>query len=303
MRYDRNDKSLLFSVKSTLSDEEREAFVKESRELLYKDLKELVSAPGSPEDGSEDKAEKEETEEQAAPRRKGIGAKVATAVAVLTVLAVITTIILAIVRRDLVLFGYAMSSVVAVMGLVTAIAEEDDDISGSGLRFSGKITGTCFFLLGVSVLILIIMRKNFQETVFFSILAIIGFALIGVWTLIAGLTNIFADKFIYREKIKATCTGYIHKVDFKRGRRMLISPLFSFTRDGKEYECLYDFPVEDINGEIAPGDKVLIGTVPGHPESVWNKERGKGVWLLLFSLPFLGVAILMTVMTVTGAIG
>lgn len=298
MRYDKNDRTLLFTAERELSDEKKAEFFTFSEKLLKEGFKEKIHSPVP---------EEKETEEKDAGngkggRRRGIAPAVFSVICVLTVLAVIVTVILAIIRKDLVLFGYVMCTVVCLMGIGTAVSENDDISYEANIRFGSRLTGSICFLVGAYILILIIIRSTIGQRLLFSLIATGGFFFIGIWLLITGIANTFADKFIYRERIEAACSGFVHHVRFRKGGRIFSSPVFSCEYKGRTYESLFDcfIPVTDETYES--GKKTEIRIIPGDPSSVWNNSRGYGVYLIIFSLPFLGVFAMMLYFIATGAI-
>ena len=183
-------------------------------------------------------------------------------------------LILSLVFKQLVLFGYIGCSLFLIAGISMMLTGRGEVVESTSKMSLNRGIGTAISLGSVLLILLIFFRKHFSDSEVFLLIFVITFGLAGLTLLFAAIFRASSGIFIYTRDVTATCTGYVrtvHRDTGKNGVRftyVCTSPLFSYSVDGAHYEAMWDEFVFKKNSDIAMGQTVPIKVDPRRPENI-----------------------------------
>ena len=207
---------------------------------------------------------------------------------------------LALILKQILLFGIIFTSLFFIAGAVLAFTGQADPGQAASKKIRNRIIGIFIMLGSVAILSLIIMRDRFSQSEMIVWMASALFGLSGLGIITIAIVDKLSAKLIYREQIDAKCVGYVRMADSENDASnggmartyMYISPVFEYFYKGENIKAVYDtFPVGD-SSDIALDTSAKIRINPGHPEDIMSPHITKSsnfVALLIFGMLFAGV--------------
>jgi len=208
--------------------------------------------------------------------------------------------ILALVLKQLLVFGIIFTSLFFIAGGILAFTGQADPGQAASKKFRSRIIGIFIMLGSVAVLSLILLRDRFSQGELLVWMASALFGLSGLGIITIAIVDKLSAKIIYKEEIDAKCVGYVRMADSENDTSsksmprtyMYISPVFEYFYNGEKIKAVYDtFPIGDYS-DIALDTSAKIRINPAHPEDIMSPHVTKSssfVALLIFGLLFAGV--------------
>lgn len=206
-------------------------------------------------------------EEQEAKRKKGI-------IGIICGMLVFAALVLSLVLKQLVIFGYTGCAVFLFVGISMVISGRGEAVESTSKAIINRVIGAGISLASVALILLIIFRNRFAGAEFFLLIFAVVFGISGLVLLVVAILRVLSGKIVYTEEIYATCAGYVRRVDRESGNNgirhtfILTSPLFKYSYGGVQYEAIWDEFVAKEDLDIAMGESVKIRIDPKHPENI-----------------------------------
>ena len=306
MLYNKENTRLKFSTDQYISDEEYSAMVHEYNELVKDVLRTGMKDFRTRLDGEAvyKRADDDDVED--------LSRKVKMVIGSILVIAFFAALIISLITRHYVIFGYMFSGVFFLAGISLLVTGKSGNIESASASAGNRVWGLFMVAMSATIMVLIFLRDSFSSSQLFVWIGVVGFGLSGIMLLIVMIMNAAADKFIYKEEVDAKCIGYVRKVDRLNEDNsgpshpyMFISPVFDYTYDGVRYESIYDSLVMMRSSDIELNSYTTIHIDPKHPEGVMSpitKSKTGGVVTLIMGIAFVAAAGFMTFMVVSGMV-
>ena len=300
MFYNRDNPQWQFSEEQYLSREEYYRLVEEYNELCKSmfttDVRDINSKfYGVKETGT--------PEQQEARRKKGM-------IGLACGIIIFAALIISLICKQILIFGYIACAVMLFAGISIAISGKGEIVESTSKAFFNRIMGTGIALASFLILLLIIFRNHFGEAEFFILIFVLVFGIAGLVLLVVSILKAVSGKLIYTREVNATCSGYVRYVNRETGENhgsftfICISPLFSYSVDGVQYEAVWDEFVTKEDSDIALGQSVPIKVDPRHPENIMSPvmtHPGALVFKIFMAVACIGVAVGMGIYVAIGA--
>ena len=171
-------------------------------------------------------------------------------------------------------YGGSNSSSTRKAGIILGIV----GLAGSVPLFFYKILGTkgAFILAGAAL-----------------------FATVGLYLIIGFIGSLFTNKKKYTEKVDAECVGYSRIIETASSRtrsgygsqrfRVMTSPVFEYTYQGRSYKAIYDRLIDGTNADVDMGPATIFIN-PDHPDEIGHKAPSVQVKGLLMGVVSIAVS-------------
>ena len=301
MYYNKDNPQWHINQEQFLSEEEYDLMVGESIDLVKTMLTSDVRDFGSKIYGVKELGT---IEEQEAKRTKAIWGIIGGVV-------IFASLVLALVLKQILIFGFIACAVFFAAGISMIVTGRGELVESTSRAYLNRIIGGSMALASLLLALLMIFRNHFAQAEFFVLIAVLAFGIPGLALIIISVLKAFSGKTVYTQEVSATCTGYVRYVsrDETEHHRVMtfinISPLFSYSVDGVQYEAVWDEFVTKKDSDIALNQTVTIKVDPRHPENIFSpvmNHPGVVAFQVIMGVLCLGVAIGLGIYTSTGAV-
>ena len=285
MRYNRDFARWKFSTDRIIDTEEYQWMIDEYNEFRKKMLRVDIRDMNHELYGGPKRDENEST-----------GSKIRNAAVTALFLGAFVCCVLALILKNILLFGILFCSLIFVAGVLLAFTGQTDPKDTPSKRIRGRVIGIFIMLGSGAILSLILLRDRFSEAEMIVWIASAAFGLSGLCLVCLAIIDKLSDKIIYTEEIDAKCIGYIRMVDSQSDSDggppmtyMYISPVFEYSYEGQRIEAVYDTLQVGDCSDIELGSFTRIKINPKHPEDIMGPQvtaSSRFVALLIFGLIF-----------------
>ena len=301
MLYNKNNPQWKFNEDQYLKDEDYYNMVEEydalTREMLrtdFRDINEKFYGVKETYDSEEDRERK---------RKKQLIGGICVAVG-------FAGLILALIFKQLLIFGYVMCGVFLFAGISLLVTGKGEVVESTSKSIFNRVMGFAMAFASVLIIVLMLFRTKMAEAEFFILLACTVFGIAGLALLVITVIKAMSGRIIYTEEANAVCKGYVRYVNRESGENhnrftfIMTSPLFGYTYDGVSYEAVYDDFIAKKDSDVAFGQSVNIRIDPRHPENIQSSvttNKGALGLMLFLGLGCLAAAIFMGVYVMNGS--